>query len=352
MLKNQLKSKINYRVILLFLSLIGIMVCLTVIIEAKSVILESEENFTIVVLPDTQYYSENYPWIFDNQTLWIVENRDLLNIVFVTHEGDLVEHWNNIVEWENANDSMSRLDTKVPWGVLPGNHDGFYGNLSNYNQYFGYDRFNDKIWYGGAYQNNNTNSYQLFSAGGDDYLIFHIQYNPSDDILSWANNVIDLYPNNKVIVTTHDYLHGYLAVQRSETGDKMWRKLIEPHANQIFLVLSGHHFWENEARITSSVDGNFVHQLLSDYQDRSNGGNGWLRIIEFSPKIDEISIKTYSPYLNKFETDSNSQFMLDNKVTEYDFLIPIFNFLPIVILIVVSTIVASYFILKRSPKNQ
>ena len=132
----------------------------------------------------------------------------------------------------------------------------------------------------------------------------------------------------------------------------MWRKLIEPHANQIFLVLSGHHFWENEARITSSVDGNFVHQLLSDYQDRSNGGNGWLRIIEFSPKIDEISIKTYSPYLNKFETDSNSQFMLDNKVTEYDFLIPIFNFLHIVILIVVSTLVASYFILKRSPKNQ
>ena len=31
------------------------------------------ENFTVVVLPDTQFYSESYPGIFDNQTQWIVE---------------------------------------------------------------------------------------------------------------------------------------------------------------------------------------------------------------------------------------------------------------------------------------
>ena len=33
------------------------------------------EDFTIIALPDTQYYSETYPNIFDSQTQWIVDNR-------------------------------------------------------------------------------------------------------------------------------------------------------------------------------------------------------------------------------------------------------------------------------------
>ncbi|MQY61836.1 hypothetical protein GH146_00935 [archaeon] len=321
--------------------------------EEKSLTYSADdlENFTIVVLPDTQYYSNNHPWIFDNQTQWIIENKESRNIVFVTHLGDLVDHWWSIEEWDNANTSMSKLDGDLPFGVLPGNHDGAEpdGDLINYNNYFGFDRFNNESWYGGAYQNINTNNYQLFSAGGDDYLIFHIQFNPSDDILSWASEVIDQYPSRRVIVTTHDYVHGYYyySNSRSKIGENMWKKLVKPHADQIFLVLSGH--YENEVRITSLEDGYFVHQLLSDYQDRPNGGNGWLRIIEFSTKIEEISIKTYSPYLNKYETDSNSQFILDKKTTESKF-VPI-SILPGIIPIVI-TLTAIYLLLRRFRKNQ
>jgi len=310
------------------------------------------ENFTIIVLPDTQYYSENYPWIFDNQTQWILENKESRNIVFVTHLGDVVDHWWSIEEWDNANTSLSKLDGNVPYGVLPGNHDGAEpnGDLTNYNNYFGFDRFNNESWYGGAYKNINTNNYQLFSAGGDDYLIFHIQFNPSDDILFWASDVIDQYPNRRVIVSTHNYVHGYYSNSRSGMGDNMWDKLVKPHADQVFLVLSGH--YEYEVRITSLEDGNFVHQLLSDYQNRADSGNGWLRIIEFSPNIDEISIKTYSPYLNKYETDSNSQFILDKKITENDFMLPISIFLAWIILSIVITLTIRYFILRRPRKNQ
>ncbi len=189
----------------------------------------------------------------------------------------------------------------------------------------------------------------MFSAGGDDYLIFHIQFNPSDDILSWASEVIDQYPSRRIIVSTHEYVHGYgyYSHSRSEIGDHIWGKLVKPHADQIFLVLSGH--YENEERITSLEDGYYVHQLLSDYQDRPNGGNGWLRIIEFSPNIDEISIKTYSPYLNKYETDSNSQFILDKKTTESKF-VPI-SILPGIIPIVI-ILTASYLLLRRFRKNR
>jgi len=82
-----------------------------------------------------------------------------------------VDHWWSLEEWDNANTSMSKLDNIVPFGVLPGNHDRsiLFGQMYNYNNYFGFSRFSNESWYGGAYQNINTNNYQLFSAGEEDY---------------------------------------------------------------------------------------------------------------------------------------------------------------------------------------
>src|SRR5207244_7300935 len=48
--------------------------------------------FTIVALPDTQYYTEleaKSEQYFKGQTRWIVANRDKEHIAFVTHLGDI-----------------------------------------------------------------------------------------------------------------------------------------------------------------------------------------------------------------------------------------------------------------------
>ena len=66
--------------------------------------------------------------------------------------------------------------------------------------YFGKERFCNESWYGGAYNNNSMSNYQLFSAGGDDYLILHLQNDPSDDILEWTDNIIENNPYRRVIV--------------------------------------------------------------------------------------------------------------------------------------------------------
>ena len=34
------------------------------------------EDFSIIILPDTQYYSESYPAIFETQAQWIIDNKD------------------------------------------------------------------------------------------------------------------------------------------------------------------------------------------------------------------------------------------------------------------------------------
>jgi hypothetical protein len=269
------------------------------------------ENFTIIVLPDTQNYPLSYPAIFDNQTQWAANNAATMNIVFVTHEGDLIDGYDVLSQWNSANHSMSILNGHIPWAIAPGNHDvNDVGNTTNFNIYFGTSRFTGKTWYGGAYNNDNANSFELFTEGTDKYLIFHIQYDPSDAALVWANQTIDNYSDRRVIVTTHEYLTGG---SRTSIGENIWQKFIKPHADQIFLVLSGHS--SRESRRSDTVNSHTVYQVEADYQGDSNGGNGWLRLLEFKPLEDKIYVQTYSPYLNDYETDSDSQFTLDYDMT-------------------------------------
>ena len=65
------------------------------------------DHFTIAVLPDTQYYSETYPAIFDDQTQWIADHAKAENIVFVSQLGDLVDTYNSASQWQHARDSMA-----------------------------------------------------------------------------------------------------------------------------------------------------------------------------------------------------------------------------------------------------
>ena len=51
--------------------------------------------------------------------------------------------------------------------------------------------------------------------------------------------------------------------------------------------------------------------MLADYQDRASGGEGWLRILRFVPAENKVYVQTYSPWLNRYETDADSEFTLD-----------------------------------------
>ena len=256
-------------------------------------------NFSIIVLPDTQFYSASYPGIFSNQTNWIVNNIASMKIAYVAHEGDVVDNFALNYQWQNAQASLSILNGRILWGIAPGNHDGFNvggisENLGTFTTYFG-----------------DPNSFRLFSAGGDDYLVFQLQYDPSSQTLAWANQTISQYPNRRVIVETHDYLT--TSGTRDTTGNRIWQSFVSPHADQVFLVLCGHN--HGEAKRTDTVKDHTVYQILADYQNRDNGGDGWLRILEFHPAENRIIVKTYSPHLNQYEVDADSQFKITYDMT-------------------------------------
>ena len=78
------------------------------------------------------------------------------------------------------------------------------------------------------------------------------------------------------------------------------------------MVLCGH--WSLAGgewfQVSRNDAGQEVFEILADYQQRENGGNGWLRYLQFNPDTNEIRAKTYSPSLGQFETDENSDFVI------------------------------------------
>jgi hypothetical protein len=296
----------------------------------------TQENFTIVALPDTQFYSQSYPWIFDNQTEWIVQNENALNIVYVSHLGDVVETNNAEFQWINADNAMSVLDNaKVPYGILPGNHD-FDGGPSPikgagatlYEKYFPASKYDGRSYWGGSYDSTsvtgvdasigisfiptspNMNNYQLFTWDGMKFITLSLQYNPPADVLSWADNVLSKYSDRRAIISTHSYLMP--DASWATGGPNIWKYVVQPE-NNVFLVLCGHEYDQKGYGAAEKVDnlnGRMVYQLLSDYQDLAQGGNGWLRIMKFVPSENMIYVQTYSPYLDNYWNDSANQFEL------------------------------------------
>lgn len=84
--------------------------------------------FSVIWITDTQYLSEKFPWNFDTVCKWIVDHEELLNVKAVIHTGDMVEHSDNMKEWNRANHSMSiLLKNDIPYCWDAGNHDQFGG---------------------------------------------------------------------------------------------------------------------------------------------------------------------------------------------------------------------------------
>jgi len=282
-------------------------------------------TFSIVVLPDTQKYvnviNGGNPDIFTAQTQWVVDNAATMNTVFVTHEGDITDSTDRPAgmdvpaEWERANTSMTLLDGIVPYGVLPGNHDY---PTTYYNSHFPFTRYEGEPWYGGHYPSlRNDNNYQLFSAGGDDYIILHIEYDPNSSVTAWANSVLATYSDRQAIITTHSYLNTNGSLT-SDGGTAIWNDIVTQNAN-VFFVLCGHVSGERAETVTVGDPQREVHQLLADYQSRANGGDGWLRIMTFEPDTDEVHVQTYSPWLDDYETDGDSDFVLSFDMTSVSY---------------------------------
>ncbi len=155
------------------------------------------------------------------------------------------------------------------------------------------------------------NKYLLLTIANKEYILVNIDYCPNKDEIRWTNEILATYPEKKALLATHAYLDkdGGRKPHLCTNTDYIWNDLIKLHKN-LQLVVSGHVHAESR-RIDKNLAGNNVYQMLADFQEEDYGGNGWLRILTFSPSNNIIKVQTYSPSLGKFQTDANSQFELE-----------------------------------------
>lgn len=264
-----------------------------------------EYDYTFVWLSDTQFYTEVFPELYETQVGWIKDHKDEMDIEYVFHTGDIVNTYNQMYQWEFADQFMGVLeDSDIPYGVLAGNHDVELPNMGydNYYQYFGADRFQDESYFGGSYENNRGH-YDLISTHGTDFIMVYMGWQPDDEGIAWMNEVLAKYPDRLAILNFHQYLDG--SGKRTPIADRLFDEVVVPNEN-VKLVLGGHH--HGSEVLTDAIDDNGdgtddreVYQLLGNFQDANRGGDGFMNIMNMDTENNLIYINTYSTDLDSYD---------------------------------------------------
>ena len=205
---------------------------------------------------------------------WLVDHADSKKIEMVLGLGDIVETWNNVgypdafaAEWELATEQISRLNGKIPYTLVNGNHD-----VNGFNQYIGalegYTSQFDGVTGAFMTEGDYATSYRKITVGGTKWLIITLDWAPTGAELDWAADVIEANPDHGVIITLHSYLYHDMTLDgEGDTADTavhnpdwddsidptspdndpnlvynpdgIWHRLVSKHSN-IRMVLSGH----------------------------------------------------------------------------------------------------------------
>jgi hypothetical protein len=286
----------------------------------------SGADFSIVVLPDAQFYNATMnggtPAMFQAQTRWIATHRESLNVAYVVQEGDITEDGDSQpLQWANASDGMAILEDPaltqlpygIPYGVAVGNHDQVpngdpSGSTDYYNAAFGVNHFAGRPYYGGRLADNSDSHFDLFSASGIDFIAIHIEYGltANSTALHWADSLLKAYSSRQAILVSHNLIGAGVQAGWQGGAQTLYDEL-KDNPN-LFLMLCGHA--SGEGQRVDVYQGDTLYTVLADYQSRPHGGDGWLRVLQFSPANNLIHVTTFSPVLDSLETDADSRFAL------------------------------------------
>ena len=303
--------------------------------------LSSPDSWTMIMIPDPQTYvkfGRNQP-ILELMTSWISENIDSLNIRMVLCTGDLVEQ-NEMInpdgkvtnqpskqQWESVAHAFSRLDGRVPYITAAGNHDYGYRNIqerkTNFNTYFPVNKNikNQQILREVALNAEGlptleNAAFEFTSPHGRKMLFINMEFAPRDTVVAWAKNVADMekYKDHTVAILTHSYLKApdvqfvkeNYPIENANYGKAIFDKLVKPSKN-IQMVFSGHIGSPDDfrAHVAFRTDRNAANKKIQQMAFNAqalgggwmgNGGDGWLRILEFMPDGKTVKVKTFSPF--------------------------------------------------------
>ena len=335
--------------------------------------LEDENSFSMILVPDPQSYTKfaaNQP-LFDLQTAWIEQNIDRLNIKAALFTGDMVEQTGKLIsaplpndyngaqtgrqQWEAVSRALSRLDNRLPYVVAQGNHD--IGHITATDRHTIMPEiihpernilFEKHLvatcenWQGVHTMENSA--YEFEDKAWGKMLVITFEFAPRDEAIEWAKKLTtsEQYKNHKVIILVHSWLdtdgtrrakEGY-TLRPCNWPEAVWQKLVYPSKN-ICMVLCGHTGDDPDIkvgdvkgtnyqpttsyRVDKAADGRDIPQMMFNSQQgdgdwNGNGGDCWLRILEFKPDGKTIGVRTFSPLFAISQLTQN----LAWRTAEYD----------------------------------
>ena len=294
---------------------------------------KTEKYYSFIIVPDTQYLSYSYPQVFKKEMNWIVKNKELLNIQYVFHMGDITDQ-NQEFEWKVADSCLKKIEVaNIPYSLVYGDNDiknpyRFYDRYDGIrhtellNKYFPQSRF-EKHGSSGNFifyePGKIDNSYSQFRYDGDKYIILNLEIAPRDRVLRWADSVINHNVSRKVIIITHDYIDAdgkrlddlksfgmegkdSTGVPRGNDANEIFKRLIKDNFN-VFMLLCGHKTGDCVNTIKTKASGDSgkkrrFFEILTDYQNvsldgsREGNGNGLIRIMKIYPAKNKIVLSS------------------------------------------------------------
>lgn len=307
-----------------------------------------EYAYSFAVVGDTQAYVKLAPDKFNVLYDWILNNRVEQKIQFVMGLGDITDD-NTPDQWAVAKEQIKRMDGYVPYSVILGNHDGYFGGVNDrtyFNQAFPYEEYEYTVdgayTPAGAETPNMENTYQTFEAGGRDYLVLALNYAPDASELAWADGIAKAHPRHNVIVTTHGYLR-YTSddpaardelelIDMGTTGSNQdanfnsaleIQNFVDANSN-IVMVLCGHECYNTSTnpigcRERTREDGSTVVEMLINPQVEDAAWNsraGLVSMLYFSEDGKTVQVRYYSTTMEKYYTELSQFTITDMPVIE------------------------------------
>ncbi len=278
----------------------------------------TDYDFSLAIVGDIQkttyHWPEKVPTIYN----WIAANAEEKNIVRAISLGDITEK-DTEKEYNIVKDAFTVLDGVVPHTIVRGNHD-----VANFDKYITYEEYKDSA--DGIYGQSMKNTYSLFEQGGRKYMLLNLDCGAKDDMIEWANEVVEAHPDYNVIVATHLYMNRdgrtidtWYGVEDygQNGGTTIWDDFVKKHEN-IVMVICGHVSTDKvvmNERV--GVNGNVVKELLIDPQatDMFYESAGIVTMLYFSEDGKTVQVENYSTTHEAFYR-KDCQFSFDLEVVE------------------------------------
>ncbi len=267
--------------------------------------------FSIAWFGDTQTASYNEPQALAAMGEWVAANYADKNIVRVIQTGDLVESGNRPEQWDAFYAAYDAFRGKVPYLVINGNHD-IGVKEQNYDYYLS-QRFLDDLPEAQKYRGGLA-MYDLFTAGGVDFIVAGVGWGAAEDAAPWLRNVLWRYRDRIAIFICHGYFLPKYGIY--EEGVSIRNKIIAFCPN-VRLILCGHYrgtAYRQDVFLDGLGEPYTVNALMLNFQGYFHH-NAQMRLLTFDPVARSIYVETFNAMSGRTYRDDTlkvKEFTLEN----------------------------------------